>query len=100
MALVVAEAHIMEAHIPPQRNQCALRLLPGPAAGLFIAGGEGALFLPRIDQPDLALVHLGFQAHGLEDALGTRHGRQQEVALLGELVDGHGRLTDEHQIAG
>ena len=100
VALVVAEADVVEPHVPPQGDQGAVRLLPGPAARLFPAGGEDAVFFPDVHQLDLAFVHLGGQAHGLENPLGARHGRQQQVALLGELVDGQSRLPHKHQIAG
>ena len=90
----------MEPHVPPQGHQGAVRLLPGPAAGLFGAGSQGDPLAPGVHQADPAFVHLGGQAHSLKDALGAGHGRQQEIALLGELVDGHGRLPDKHQIAG
>ena len=72
-ALVVAEADVAEAHVAAQRLQRAVRLLPGPAAGLFAAGGQHAVLFAHIDQADLAFVRFRVQAHGLEDALGARH---------------------------
>ena len=85
---LVAEGHVVKADIPPERNFRAVGLAPGPAALLLL------------HQPDLSLVHLRCLVHGLKDPLGAGQGGQEEVALLGELVDGQGRLAHEHQIAG
>ena len=90
----------MEPHIPPQGHQLPVRLLPGPASGLVGAGGQDAVLFLRVHQADLTVVRLGGQVHGLKDALGAGHGSQQEVALLGELVDGHGRLPHKDQVTG
>src|SRR5699024_651659 len=39
-AFLVAKGDVVEPHVPPQRHQGAVRLLPGPAAGLFGAGSQ------------------------------------------------------------
>ena len=72
-------------------------------AGDFPVGalGEGTVGgLPHRDKIHRACIHLGVLLHGGEDTLGTGQGGQQEVALLGELVDGHGGLAHKDQIAG
>ncbi len=97
---LVAEVHVLKAHIPPQGRQGAVRLLPGPAARLFRAGGQAAAALLHVDQDGSALVHLAVLVHDLEDPLRAGQGGQQEVGLLGELVDGHGGLAHKDQIAG
>ena len=92
---LIAEVHLLKAHIPPQGRQAAVRPAPRPAAGFFGAGGHGSALLLHVDQLHLPLV-------GLRRLLPLRSGQrgQQEVALLGHLVDGHGRLPDKDQIAG
>ena len=85
---LVAKAHMLKAHIAPQRGLIAIGLiLPDP--GPLCTG-----------QLHAALIHLRGLLHGVEDALRACQRRQQKVGLLGELVDGHGRLAHKHQIAG
>ena len=50
-------------------------------------------------QADAALVYLRLQVHGLEHPLRTGHRRQQEVALLGELIDRGRGLPHKDQVA-
>ena len=88
-ALLIAEIDIFKAHIAAQGR--ARAVLPQPIPALAIL---------RAREAHLALVHLRRLAHGLKDALRAGQRRQQEVRLGGELVDGHGRLAHEHQIAG
>ena len=85
---VVAEGHAIKAHIPPQRHPGTVSLLPSPAAVRVPHQVHGAFIL------------LGQLVHDGEHPLGSGQCRQQEVALLGELVDGHGGLTHKHQVAG
>ena len=84
---LVAEVHMLKAHIAPQGNILSRRLMPGPA-------------LPCLFQTYGSLINLGGLIHNLKDTLGTCQRSQQEVALLGKLIDGRGGLTHKDQIAG
>ena len=101
---VVAEADIVEPHITAQRFQRHIRvggIPPGPTAGRFGAGSQGAVgILAHVHQFHRALVDLGRLFHGGKDALGTGQRGQQKVALLGKLVDGQRGLAHKHQVAG
>ena len=104
-APLIAKVHVMEPHIAAQRHKGhvgAAAVAPGPAAACAVRRGDqrpagGFLHGHEVDG---ALVGLGRFLHGGEDTLGARQRRQQEVALLGELVDGHGGLAHKDQIAG
>ena len=100
VAGVVAEVHVLEPHVAPEGHQRPVRPLPGPQAGLFPAGHQAVSLLPDADQIRGAVVHLRRLVHGGKDTLRAGQGRQQQVGLLGELVDGQGRLPDKDQIAG
>ena len=94
----------MEPHIAAQWLQRYVRvggITPGPAAGDLGAGSQGAVgVLTHVHQLYRALVNFGRLLHGGKNTLGTGQRRQQEVALLGKLVDGQGGLAHKHQIAG
>ena len=94
-AALVAEGHVLKAHIPPQGDR-RLRMPQRPLSPQAQARPPA-----RVHQRGTcALVHLRRLVHGLKDPLGAGQGGQEEVALLGELVDGQGRLAHKHQIAG
>ena len=92
MSLVIAEVHLLKPHVPPQRNAGAVRLLPCPADG-FPAGGR------HRSQADFSLVRLRGLRHHVKHPFRARERRQQEIALLGELIDRRGGLPHEYQIA-
>ena len=89
LAVLIAKIHIFKANIAPERGACAVFAQPVPA--LAVLG---------LNQTHRSVVNLRLLAHDPEHALRAGQRRQQEVGLLGKLVDGHGRLTHKHQIAG
>ena len=89
LPLLIAEIDVFKAHIAAQGRARAVRFKPVPALAVF-----------RMGEAHRALVHFRGLAHGLEDALRAGQRRKEEVGLSGELVDGHGRLAHEDQIAG
>ena len=91
---------MLKPHISAKRDQLPVRLFPCPAFCLFSAGDQFAVFFLYIHKLNFSVIRLGGLAHRLEDALCTRQRRQQEIALLGELVDWHSGLTHKYQIAG
>ena len=99
-AVVVAEGYPLKPHVASQGNQGSLRQGPGPAAGLLPAGNQPSRLLPDIYQSHPPIIHFLGLAHDLKDPLRPSQGRQQEIALHGELVDGHGCLAHENQVAG
>ena len=95
----VAEADVLEPHIPPEGRQGPVGPLPGKGAVRCLPPGA---VRPRLspDQGDLPLVHLRLLVHHPKDPLGSREGGEEEVCLLGQLVHGHGTLADIDQIGG
>ena len=68
-------------------------------AGAFGYLGQAAVrFGAYPYQSDVPLVHLRGFVHQVEDSLCAGQGAQQEVALLGQLVQRHGALTHKHQV--
>ena len=104
LAEFIAKGHMVKPHIPMQTNQGSLwpgGIPPGPKAGFLRTGGQGAIsFLADIYQLHRACVFFRRLLHSFENALCAGQGGQQKIALLGQLVDWHGRLTDKHQVAG
>ena len=157
MTLVVAEGHVVEAHVAAQgdeprrehgavrterrllharahlrRCRCAERVLPHSAVGsaraaacrtagracsnraltrrhrheraprahaVTVRDPPRPCIVARPHELHAAVVHLGRLMHHGEHALRAGKRREQEVRLLGELVDGHGRLPHEHEVA-
>ena len=73
--------------VPVRAHALALGNLPRPRG------------IARLHQFHAALVHLGLKVHSRKQALGTGQRIEQEVAQLRKLVDGHGGLAYEDQIA-
>ena len=89
LPVIVAEHHVVEPDIAPEGYQGAVRLFPGPGAGIVIRLGQGAVgvfFYPF--QRHLALVHLRLRLHDFKDPLRAGHGGENGVHLLGDLGDG------------
>ena len=100
----IAKADVVEPHVAVQRLERdvgAAAVTPGPAARAPGALGQRTVVVfPHADQLHRALVDLRLFLHDREDTLRARQRRQQEVALLGQLVDGQRRLAHKDQIAG
>ena len=94
---VVGKVDLFKPHVAAQRRQHTVLLPPGPAVAACVGSFPAVFVHPH--QADAALVHLRLQVHGLEHPLRTGHRRQQEVALLGELVDRGRGLPHKDQVA-
>ena len=89
----------MEAHVSGKRHRRAVRAAPCPAASTR-RHARGAVRLgSQALERNRALVRLGRNVHDREEALGSGKGVQQEVAQLRHLVERHGRLANEHEVA-
>ena len=102
---------MVEADIPAQRNQPVFlsnlsRIrgfdgggnLPGEGAGVIGSLFQFTVLFFGVAKGDLAFINLRFLIHHLKDPLRAGEGGQEEVDLLGKLVDGHGALAHVHQI--
>ena len=74
VAGLVAEIHMFKAHVPPERDQRAVRPLPCPAPRPLCAGDQAAVLLVDVYQVGAALVHLWGLVHDLKDPLRAGQG--------------------------
>ena len=95
---VVAEVHMVKAHVAPQLRQGAVGLLPGPVAGAAVRLRQGVAVLQHPDQGGGAVVGFGVGVHHGENPLGAGHRRQKGIHLLADLAHRLGHLLDIQQI--
>ena len=85
----ITEYYILEAHVAPQGNQPAVRLLPGPAVAAARRFGNGSISgAGDVNQRDLAFVCLGSGLHDFKHPLRACDGGEDAVHLLADLADG------------
>ena len=76
-----------------------VRHLPGPEAALPAAFAEAAIrLLLHTAQRHGSLIHLRLLVHHFKDALRAGQCGQDEIHLLGALIDRHGALPDIDQV--
>ena len=95
---VVAEVHMVKAHVAPQLRQGAVGLLPGPVAGAAVRLRQGIAVLQHPHQGGAALIRLGVGVHHGKNALRAGYGGQQGVHLLADLADGLAHLLHIQQV--
>ena len=65
-----------------------VRVFPRPEAGAAVAFGDDAVFvLLRVDEGDIAIIHLGRFIQQVKDALRARQRHDDGIGLLGDLID-------------
>ena len=89
---------MVEPHVAPQLHQCAVGLLPCPAAGALSGFGQRVAVLFHTDNDGFSLVGLRLGVHHGEDALRACRCRQQRVHLLADLADGLAHLLHIQQV--
>src|SRR5699024_5738403 len=98
----VAEGYVVETHVALQGNKRRFRsggISPCPEFGMFFAGRESAVAVfPHIDKFDGSFVRLRFLFHGVKNTLRSGESCQEEISLLGKLIDRHCGLADKYQV--
>ena len=93
LVVAVAEIDVIHHNIALQLTifgfaRVLVRVLPRPEAGAAVAFGDDAVFvLFRVDEGDIAVVHLGRFIQQVKDALRARQRHDDGIGLLRNLID-------------
>ena len=72
---------------------------PCPEAGTFLAGDQSApAVFADVDKLDGSFIGFRRDLHSVEDPFRSGQSRQEEISLLGKLIDGHGGLAGKDKI--
>ena len=101
----ITKGHVVELHVALELRvgdaAVLMRVLPGPKAGSLRAFLQGAVrLLFRIDQGDIAVVHLRLFVDHPENPLSACQGHDNGVELLGHLHEGLGEALGKLQVSG
>ena len=101
----VCKVHFLHDHVAFQLfvghgTVGAVRMLPGPQAGVLIRFGDFAVDFFRVHQMHIAFVLLRLLIHQFENPLRAGHGHGDEADLLRHLVDGHHKVPAQGQECG
>ena len=105
LIIVVSKVYPVKYHVAPQfhivhRVVRLVLMTPGPAAGTLRCLHQFPVLFPDVDQSHIAVVHLRFLIHHLEDTLCTGHGHDNRIKLLTHLVNGPVKALVEGQETG
>ena len=94
LLFVVSKVNVIKYNLAHKRHirrrliGCVV-MLPSPHAGVFFCLYEVAILFLGIDQGYITFICFCFLIHNFEDSACTSHCHDDEVHLLGHLIDGH-----------